>query len=396
MTPRTLACPLMESTGQMPKSTDGCSGVGEDLLGADAVDSVGGAFTREHAVVIDGVDRSALGDVGSRCGGGPLGGQGVAAETGGALVNAAGDQPFDSVESGVVGSHDGDRSRVLDPGGVDPVDAVDAGDALTVLERVPGEGAPAEPEADESGRNRGGGAGGDGAGGNVATQSHGFILPRWAKAAIGTFVLIIVGAMAFAIFQPITVLPRMQLAPGFGVTDQAGNLFTSEDTRGTVTLYSFSTLDCDDRCQEMADTVATVQASIATDPNLAEVDVRFVTIALDADATPEQLAETAESVGADGEEWRWVGGSETQLSNLVGVGFRRYFETEPDGSTSYDSGYVIVDGWGVVRGDYKYQTLSDDGDKLARHLGMLGTEIRYANGAGAFAYEAAHLFSCYP
>ncbi|MEZ5377687.1 MAG: SCO family protein [Acidimicrobiales bacterium] len=209
-------------------------------------------------------------------------------------------------------------------------------------------------------------------------------------------VLIIAGAMAFAIFQPITVLPRMRLAPGFGVTDQSGQLFTSETTRGTVTLYSFSSLDCDDRCLELADTLSDVEERIAADPNLDEVDVRLVTIALDADATPEQLRSAADASGADGETWRWVGGSETQIENLVGVGFKRYFEYQSDGSIAYDGGFVIVDGWGVVRGDYKYQTLSDDADKLARHLGLLGAEIRYASGAGALAYEAAHLFLCYP
>ena len=307
-------------------------------------------------------------------------------------MNSAGDQPLHDVGSGVPGLDDGDGPGVLDAGRVDTVDGIDADDSLSVLEGVPGEGAPAGAKAQHGG----GGERRDGGPGAESTQSHGFILPRWAKVAIGTFVLIIVSAMAFAIFQPITVLPRMQLGPGFGVTDQAGELFTSEDTRGTVTLYSFGTLDCDDRCQEMADTVAAVRVSVATDPNLDEVDVRFVTIALDAGATPEQLAETAAAVGADGEEWRWVGGDDTQLSNLVGAGFRRFFESEPDGSIRYDGGFVIVDGWGVVRGDYKYQTLSDDADKLARHLGILGTEIRYANGAGAFAYEAAHLFSCYP
>jgi protein SCO1/2 len=68
----------------------------------------------------------------------------------------------------------------------------------------------------------------------------------------------------------------------------------------------------------------------------------------------------------------------------------------PDGSIGFDPGFVIVDGWGVIRGDYRYQTLSDDADKLTRHLGLLATEIRYASGPGAIAYEAAHLFLCYP
>ncbi len=212
----------------------------------------------------------------------------------------------------------------------------------------------------------------------------------------GTLVLIILAAMAFAIVQPIKVLPRIRIAPGFGVIDQNGDLFTSESTRGTITLYSFSTVDCDDRCDEMASTLQTIRANVAADPDFDDVDVTMVTVALDAGATPEQLQDAARATGADGDTWRWVGGNETQLENLVGVGFKRYFEPNADGSISYDGGYVIVDGWGVVRGDYRYRTLSDDADKLTRHLGLLVAEIRYATGAGAIAYEAAHLFLCYP
>ena len=59
-------------------------------------------------------------------------------------------------------------------------------------------------------------------------------------------------------------------------------------------------------------------------------------------------------------------------------------------------GYILVDGSGVVRGDYRYQTLADDGDKLVRHIDILASELRYADGSAAVAYEAAHLFLCYP
>lgn len=377
-------------------TTSDSLGLGEDLLGADAVLPDGDSLSGQHAVVADGVGGRPLGESDSRGGGGPLDVERVATKASGSLVDAAGDEPLDAVGVGVVDGDDRDGAGVFDAAGVDTVDAVDAGDPLTIFEGVAGEGTGGDAER-EAGSKQKTASGELGAlNESQLNGSHGFILPRWAKAAIGALVLFIAGAMAFAIVQPITVLPRIRLAPGFGVIDQSGELFTSESTRGTVTLYSFSTLDCDERCSELADTMSRVQATVATDENLAEVDVRLVTIALDADPTAEQLQAAADASGADGETWRWVGGTETQIENLVGIGFKRYFETEADGPISYDGGYVIVDGWGVVRGDYKYQTLSDDGDKLARHLGILGAEIRYANGAGAFAYEAAHLFLCYP
>ena len=63
---------------------------------------------------------------------------------------------------------------------------------------------------------------------------------------------------------------------------------------------------------------------------------------------------------------------------------------------AFDPMLVLVDGWGVIRGEYKYQTLTSDADKIVRHLGILGEELRNAKGAASLAYEAAHFFLCYP
>ena len=68
-------------------------------------------------------------------------------------------------------------------------------------------------------------------------------------------------------------------------------------------------------------------------------------------------------------------------------------------SWTSDSGppsYAIVDGWGMIRGEYRYQTLADDADKLVRHIDVLGGELRNSGGIASFAYEAAHVFQCYP
>ncbi len=104
----------------------------------------------------------------------------------------------------------------------------------------------------------------------------------------------------------------------------------------------------------------------------------------------------AEASGADGETWQWLGGSESEIRTVVGAGFQRFYEIKTDGSIRFDPGYVLVDGAGVVRGEYRYQTLADDSDKITSHVAVLAEEIRYADGAGAIAYEAAHLFLCYP
>jgi protein SCO1/2 len=202
-------------------------------------------------------------------------------------------------------------------------------------------------------------------------------------------------ALAFAIIQPIKVLPRIRVAPGYSLVDQAGAAFTSESARGAVTLYSFAPLDCGEQCDEIASTLREVRDRVPVEADLADVDFRIVTIALADEPSPADLAAAAAASGADGEQWRWVGGEWDRVRTVVGAGFRRFFERDESGEIDFDPGYVIVDGNGVIRAQNRYATVSDDADKLVRQVGTLGDEIRYAHGVAALGYEAAHLFLCY-
>jgi protein SCO1/2 len=178
------------------------------------------------------------------------------------------------------------------------------------------------------------------------------------------------------------------------LTAEDGSILTSEDGRGAITLYTFSRTDCGDDCADIDTTMASVREQVAAEVDLGDVDFRLVTIALDPNPDGWALAAAAAESGADGVSWRWVGGTESELRDVVGSGFRRpYVSTS---ATDFDPGFILVDGLGVVRGDYRYDTLGDTADKLARHVGILGDELRYANGAAGVAYEAAHLFLCYP
>ena len=203
--------------------------------------------------------------------------------------------------------------------------------------------------------------------------------------------------MAFAIFEPIQVLPRIRQAPGYAMTDQHGQLFTSETARGAVTLYTFAPTDCDDRCRSIEATMAEVAERTAVEVDLGGAPLHLVTVALDDGPTPAELDAAAARSGADGDVWRWVGGEADDVERLVASGFHRWFEMSDDGGTvEFDPGFVLVDGNGVIRGEYRYQTLASDGDKLVHHIEILAEEIRLAKGATAVAYEAAHLFLCYP
>jgi protein SCO1/2 len=221
-------------------------------------------------------------------------------------------------------------------------------------------------------------------------------IPRWLKAVAASFFTLALAAVAFAVFEPIQVLPRIRLAPGYGLVADDGSVATSEDARGQVTLYSFAPTDCGDRCDAMFDTLATVQDRIGREVDLGSTEFKLVTIAIDGVEDPGALSEAARASGADGVNWRWYGGDEDAIETVVARGFRRWFERDTDGELAFDPAFVLVDGNGLIRGDYRYQTLAADHDKFVRHAEILAEEIRYADGPTALAYEAAHLFLCYP
>ncbi len=201
-------------------------------------------------------------------------------------------------------------------------------------------------------------------------------------------VVVALGAMAFAVFQPVQVLPRVRLAPGYAMVDQTGARVTSEDGRGVITLYAFVPPTCLDDCEDVNATLSEVRRRVATDVDLGPATFRVVTFLVDGGATPESVAGAP---GVAGTDWSWLIGTESQLENVVGLGFRR-----PVGTGDVSASYAIVDGAGLIRGEYRYQTIASDADKLVRHVDVLGGELRNRSPFTSFVYEAAHAFQCYP
>jgi protein SCO1/2 len=209
-------------------------------------------------------------------------------------------------------------------------------------------------------------------------------------------VAIILAAVAFAVFEPIQVLPRIRLAPGFLLTAQTGDSITSEDLRGDIVLYNFGYTACGPACDEMNHTMQAIQSRIS-EADVGDTAVRFVTISFDPETdSPEVLQAYGSELGADGEQWVLATAEPDHLANVVRAGFKAWYEQKDDGSFTFDPAFVLVDGWGVIRGEYRYQTSASDTDKILHHLDILGEEIRNANGAAGLAYEAAHFFLCYP
>lgn len=215
----------------------------------------------------------------------------------------------------------------------------------------------------------------------------------WILLVVG--VLLVAGVFAFAIIQPIKVLPRIRLAPGFTLVDQSGQRLTSEDLRGKVVLYNFLYTGCGAECDRMNATMQEVQQRLH-DTDLGGLPVQFVTISFDpAHDTPETLQRYAESLGADTSQWRFVTGDPARLKELIGSGFEAYYAPDDAGGFQFDPTFVLVDGWGIIRGKYRYQVAVSDADRILRHIGVLADEVQKATGANKLIYEAAHLFLCY-
>ncbi len=218
------------------------------------------------------------------------------------------------------------------------------------------------------------------------------------RAALAGFgALVVLAVIAFATFQPIKVLPRIRLAPGFVLTDQHGTTLTSEDLRGSVTLYTFTYGRCEPPCYDLDTQMAEIARRVRTEADLGDTPFRLVTISFDPEHdTPEVLTEMAAAAGADGEVWRFATGDPATLKNVIGGGFKTYYERLDDGTFRFDPAFVLVDGWGVIRGEYEYRTLASTTDRIVRHVGILGEELRKSKGAASVAFEAAHFFLCYP
>lgn len=212
----------------------------------------------------------------------------------------------------------------------------------------------------------------------------------------GVIGLLVLAALAFKVFQPVQVVPRIRLAPGFSLRDQDGQRLTNEDMRGQFVIYNFTYTRCPEPCGNLNQTMQEIQSRL-DELELRGVSTSFVTISFDPDYdTPEVLRTFADSLGADTTQWKFATTSDqTILKAIIGGGFEAYYNQKDDGTFAFDPKFVLVDGWGIVRGEYRYQTQVPDTERILRHIGVLAEEVQNSQGAASLAYEAAHYFLCY-
>ncbi len=198
----------------------------------------------------------------------------------------------------------------------------------------------------------------------------------------------------FATLQPIKVLPRVKLAPGYSLTAQHGHAFTSDMVRGQVVLYQFGYSNCGDACQPIWARLKEVLAQLPAATAAGDVPFKIVTVTLDAQRdTPETLQQFGQQVGADFSRWTFLTGTEADLIPVLKDGFGVAYKRLPDGKVDFLNRFELVDGWGIVRAEYIFGLPS--AEELTRDIQLVVSEARNSHGAARYAYEAAHLFGCY-
>ncbi len=216
---------------------------------------------------------------------------------------------------------------------------------------------------------------------------------RWWWLAVGIVAATILAVAAFAVFQPIKVLPRMRLAPGFSLTDQRGVRLTNEALRGQFVLYGFGYTRCGAACEPVDRVMRGVKERLAGLPSDA-VPVSLVTISFDPERdTAAALAAYAQAAGADGVRWRFGASDPSLTKAIIGGGFEVFYQPDGKGGFQFDPAFVLVDGWGIIRAEYRNQLPNPE--RIWQHLLVLQEEARNSTGASRLAYEAAHLFLCY-
>lgn len=223
------------------------------------------------------------------------------------------------------------------------------------------------------------------------------VTTHWSRLRGWLWVIPIILALiigSFPILQPIQVLRRMNLAPGYTLTDQNGTPLGSEAMRGKIVVYNFSYTNCSLPCISTMPLMQTVYQQLES-LSSSEVPIEMVTISVDpARDTAETLQAYATTLGADTAVWHFATGSPAELKWIVGSGFNLYYQSKPEGTIALDTALIIVDWTGTIRADYRH--FIPDASLIMRDLQVLSEEVQNSRGVARYAYEAAHLFGCYP
>lgn len=225
--------------------------------------------------------------------------------------------------------------------------------------------------------------------------------------------LIVAASIAFVVFQPVKVVPRMYYGPEYALEDQRGQPVTEGVLAGEVVLFGFGySADHGGTLARTVEDFKKVEQALAAEGDGQDLRLALVMFDAERDTAPVRLdyAE-AHNLGAD---WLVLGGEHDAMKRMIGQGFSIYYEALPlselavsdetiaarlDGAADpADYGYIqseryiLVDENNIVRAEYRAPL---DVEIVLRDLALMERE-RNTTGAGRLVNEAAHLFLCYP
>ncbi len=206
-------------------------------------------------------------------------------------------------------------------------------------------------------------------------------------------------ALGFVLLRPIQVVPRLGPAPTFRLTDQLGRPATHLDLIGQIVVFDFIATQGDETASVITDSMRQLRDELRQRGWLGE-RVRLVTLTFDPERdTPEALAAYALAQQADPNEWLFLTGEPDALRAVIGGGFGVYYQKlqttddRPRTIFSHTSKFVLVDAQGLIRAEYRDPALHIA--RVIRDIELLQREAS-STGVARYAYEAAHLFLCYP
>ncbi len=209
----------------------------------------------------------------------------------------------------------------------------------------------------------------------------------WRLLLAGPPLLFVLGVFVVFAAEPARVLPRLDLAPSFQLTDPAARPVSGEDFLGSVVLYSFVGARCDESCRATLDLVRALEPVTEQDWS---VPVRLVTVIVEP-TDPEGIQAIAAETRSSSGNWQVLGGDETSV-RLVRQGFRMPLVAGAEGMANVEPMLVLVDPAGIVRAEYRAPLPASE--VLKADLAVLQEEIANSRGAKRLLYEGLHLFTC--
>ena len=228
-------------------------------------------------------------------------------------------------------------------------------------------------------------------------------LSGWKSWGLVILVLILGSILTFKVLEPVKVLPRIDLSPGFIFRDQFGEKKTNEYYRGKITVINFAFTNCKESCAATYEKMSALQTALQASTS-SYIQTMLITISLDPQRDQaEQLiaASEAYSLPKTVIYWDFLSGDVILTRYVVEGGFGLpYFNPAENGNEGVDyqiefePRFFLVDGWGIIRAEYN--TDEFEVEQVMSDINLLNQEYQYSDGPGRMAYEAAHLFGCYP